>query len=290
MSFQRASALLSALLMMAFITLTVTEIGVTLQQQLTRTRYLIDADTRYLAAEGVFNWAMDVLSHPTTRFVAQDSTGTIARFPKAYATLYPSLTLTGQLIDLQSRFNLNTASNPHYQLILDHLLHLREPTWSASQRHHFSDQLAHFLAPSPPMPAQLLLAVTHYPPLRDATLFSKLDPFITALPTETPINLNTASQTVFMALGEGLSETQAKTLLALRAQQKGFRSLTHLQQTLQMLHIPADTITLNSRYFLVDATVTQGTVTQTWSLELERLLDDHQHVSFRYLRIIPQSN
>ncbi len=89
----------------------------------------------------------------------------------------------------------------------------------------------------------------------DRNVLSVLRPYVTALPTRTPINVNTASPEVLAALVEGLSSQQAYTMVAKR-ERIYYRNTEDFQQALPHgMTAPADSVSVSSQYFLVQARV-----------------------------------
>lgn len=90
----------------------------------------------------------------------------------------------------------------------------------------------------------------------DRNILSLLRPYVTALPTRTPINVNTASPEVLAALVEGLSSQEAYTMAAQRARTY-YRNTEDFQQALPKgMTAPANEVSVSSQYFLVQARVT----------------------------------
>jgi general secretion pathway protein K len=93
-----------------------------------------------------------------------------------------------------------------------------------------------------------LLAVRGF----DRNVLSVLRPYVTALPTPTLINVNTASPEVLTALVGGLSSQEAYTMVAKR-QRTYYRNVADFQQALPGgITAPAG-ISVTSQYFLVQA-------------------------------------
>jgi len=86
-----------------------------------------------------------------------------------------------------------------------------------------------------------------------AKLYQAMQPYITALPEVTAININTASKTVLKCLGNGLNELQVNDLLDAR-EEKGITELAKINPILKTLNVPAEQITFESNYFLSVAT------------------------------------
>jgi len=89
----------------------------------------------------------------------------------------------------------------------------------------------------------------------DRNVLSALRPYVTALPTRTPVNVNTASPEVLAALVEGLSSEQAYAMAAKR-ERIYYRNSQDFQLALpEGMTAPADMVSVSSQYFLVQARV-----------------------------------
>lgn len=87
-------------------------------------------------------------------------------------------------------------------------------------------------------------------------LYVRLQPFVTALPRMTPININTASAPVIASLSSSIDLQTAMEMV----QSRGDTPYSSLQDfmgdgAIQNANIPSANITMNSTYFLVSATV-----------------------------------
>ena len=82
-----------------------------------------------------------------------------------------------------------------------------------------------------------------------AKIYQRLFPFITALPTETPINLNTASPEVLRILGNGLKDSQLTELLELRQSKGNFQS-DDIPLVMGKFDLVAKQISIESEYFM----------------------------------------
>jgi general secretion pathway protein K len=84
-------------------------------------------------------------------------------------------------------------------------------------------------------------------------LIEILRPFVTVLPTRTPINVNTASPEVMAALVEGLSTDEAYTMVAKR-ERVYYRNIADFRQALPKgMTAPENDVSVSSQYFLVQA-------------------------------------
>jgi general secretion pathway protein K len=89
----------------------------------------------------------------------------------------------------------------------------------------------------------------------DRNVLSVLHPFVTALPTRTPINVNTASPEVMAALVEGLTSEEAYAMVAKR-ERVYYRNSQDFQQALPNgMTAPTDMVSVSSEYFTVQARV-----------------------------------
>jgi general secretion pathway protein K len=87
----------------------------------------------------------------------------------------------------------------------------------------------------------------------DRNTLAMLRPFVTVLPTRTPINVNTASPEVLVALVPGLSSEEAYSMVAKR-ERTYYRNITDFQQALPSgMTAPASGVSVSSQYFLVQA-------------------------------------
>jgi general secretion pathway protein K len=92
-----------------------------------------------------------------------------------------------------------------------------------------------------------LLAVKGF----DRNVLSVLRPYVTALPTRTPVNVNTASPEVIAALVEGLTPEEAYAMVAKR-ERIYYRNVPDFQQALPNgLTAPTDKVSVSSEYFTV---------------------------------------
>jgi general secretion pathway protein K len=98
-----------------------------------------------------------------------------------------------------------------------------------------------------------------------------LAPHVTALPDETPVNVNTASAIVLRALVPSLSAADAARLVEERARAP-FRALEDFQRVLPQSAAAqvAGPIDVKSRFFSVEATVRVGRVAAGYRALIER--------------------
>lgn len=291
----KGSALVTALFVITLITIIATAISVRIRNDI-QTTYLIETTDRlYLAAQAVDIWAMDRLHDPKQELgKVNTKTGAILTFPSKLQAIYPGIIVTGQLFDLQGRFNLNNASDKQYQTIFYTLLRNLHIGSTSFERKELTDSLVYWLTPpktssnhdewqdkyakqKPPyFPSHM--PMYHPSELRlvygfSAQYYQKLAPYITTLPEATPINLNTVMKPLLATLGTGIKDTDIDHILQVRSS-KPFKSPQELTPIIQKYHIPNEMLTVESHYFLAVATVKSQDLSMQTYVILQRQKDE----------------
>ena len=248
-----------------------------LQQNMYRSQLIVNTDKLYLASQAVIFWAENRLNQKERPLNA------ITYFPKKNQNETPNIITHGELIDLQARFNLNALiiasdkPNRHIeaQAILFRLMQRVLPK-SPNNNHgsiiqaishwvnnyaagHGQDDIARlynqFNPPYSPS-HQPMQSISELRLVRgvNANLYATLLPYLTALPPPTPLNLNTASRDMLLALGPHLNETDIDSLIQARGRD-GIRALDTIEPVLKKLNLTAEQVTLESQYFLCIATM-----------------------------------
>ncbi|QDP72767.1 general secretion pathway protein GspK [Legionella israelensis] len=268
----RGSALLSALFIMTLVAIAATAMTTRLQLDIYRTRLLINNDKFYLASQAVTFWAMNELNNSKNQFKSANNEGIVDFFPKKLQSIYPDFKVTGHLVDLQSKININSlVDNKTFSTFNNLLLHLL-PSINSNQRrelilaiHHWISEyrpdganpyLSSYLKSNPPyLPAhQFMRSLSELRLVKDVnqSVYQNLFPYLTALPEKTAINIHTAPKLILMSLGNGLKESQAEEIMQSR-KESDFKNLNDLARRMS---VPANQITTESNYFLSVATVT----------------------------------
>lgn len=268
------SALITALFIMSIVAIAATAMAMRLQLDIKRTSMVFTHDKLYLATASVTAWAKHQLTTKDRIMTAKDDSGTVAYFPEKYAHIYPGVTTKGQLIDMQARFNLNNLDTQEFKAFFDTLISRVSKETNATQRSLILDATTAWIHEYLPERGQdehlktyLKQTPPYYPafqPMADASefrlihgvnaaIYQVLTPFITALPEPTPININTASLTVLRGLSHGLGASLADEFLEARTD-KGIKDMATISPLLKKLDIPNQQITLESQYFLSQAT------------------------------------
>ncbi len=268
----RGSALISALFIMTLVSIATTAMMLRLQHDIQHVRLSITTDKLYLASQQVIFWGMGALTKDP---MPKDPRFYI--FPKTQQKNYPGITVSGELIDLQGRFNLNELINVEsdeknqinqagFYLLLNTVLTESQASqnrlvvaatkdWVNEKANDQSaDQYqSYYQAQKPPYAAshQPMKSISEFRLIRgvDDKLYKIMQPYLSALPSPTPINLNTASAPVIMTLAADIDKNEAARLISNRGPQ-GFRDLTQVNDFLLKYKIPTERITLESDYFL----------------------------------------
>lgn len=291
----RGVALVTVLLVVALATIAAVAMAARQQLDIRRTGNILDGDQAYLYALGAENWAVGVLDQDR-----RDNQ--VDRLGDAWATVLPAIPIeggeiTGAIEDLQGRFNLNTLidqtgrANPVALAMFQRLLLMvdLEPKLALA----VVDWLDADIDPQPLDGAEDDAYMRATPPYRTgngrmsspaelrlvqgftAEGYTRLAPLITALPSATQINVNTASTPVLMALGQNISASDAEAVIATRGQE-GFKAPAEFtahpalaggaidQQTIGQF------IGIQSQYFLLRVQVHVGQGRAQLSSLLER--------------------
>lgn len=266
----RGSALLTALFIMTLVAIVATAMTTRLQLDIYRTRLVIMHDKLYLASQAVIFWSLSELNNNKKQFTKTNKQGLVAQFPKNMEQLDSQVILSGGLYDLQARFNLNNVINNKSMPAFINLVHQLVPGSNETEitslalavkdwltpyelAHGKDSYTSYYLSQKPPyFPShQIMQSASEFRLVKDvsASTYIRLEPFITALPESTLVNINTAPKQVLMSLGNGISEDHANELIKARGE-SGFKDLKEVGELLKKLDVPNDQITIESQYFL----------------------------------------
>lgn len=275
-----------------------------LQLDIYRTRLVVNQDKLYYASQSVIFWALSELSNKNNHFIKINQQGAVAEFPVELSKLDNNTQISGEMYDLQSRFNMNNVVDKKYISMFMNLIHqvndqatgLERVTIALAAKHWIADYnpnrgsdtfSAYYLSLKPPFyPAhQPFKSSSELRLIKnvDSSLFMSLQPFITALPETTSININTASKTVLSSLGDGLSESQVNELIQARAD-RGISNLREVSELMKKLNLPNDEITIDSHYFLVIAKVKNDEFELMVYCLLKRSIDKKGKLSIHVIR------
>jgi len=269
---QNGSALLSALFIMTLVAITATAMTTRLQSDIYRTGLIIKSNQLYLASQAGLFWGMYALKKPSKKpYVALNKQGTIQYLPKELKDIYPHIQLEGEIIDLQSKFNINNLSDKQGVAAFNQLLKEQTPAMKKNERRNlilsikdwisdykygqgYNSYLHDYLKMKPPyLPAhQPIKNISELILVKDMNfkIYQKLYPFLTALPEKTKININTAPPTLIKTMGNGLNAGQVAEIIELR-KQNPFLDLIKMSKRYS---ISTKQIGTESHYYLIKVT------------------------------------
>lgn len=239
-----------------------------------RTELLLNNMQATQLAEGAIDFALDQLRN---NFKAQEANKLADKLPMHLpVSTMSGMTIRSTIYDAQSKLNLNSLSDPLIPPMFERLIHTVSPGTSAEDAKKIShatllwiskgansnDYDAYYGGLNPPYRTahQPMISVSELRLVKGVSpeLFNKLAPYITALPEETAINLNTAPIPLLMAMNPGMNLDTAKEIAALRIAHP-ITSTDSLSKIAVVKSSPfaQNTITTTSEYFLVATHVTK---------------------------------
>lgn len=274
----RGVALLAVMLVVALATVTTAALATRQVLEIRRAANLLEAEQAYQYALGAEDWAVGTLASDA---LGEAVDGAADRWAKP---LGPMAVDGGQVAarieDLQGRFNLNSLvreGEPNeldvqrFDRLLaflgiapgvrDAVLDWLDPDTSPRLPDGAEDD--RYLKLEPPRraangpiahPSELRLILGLEP-----GDYERLEPYITALPEPTEINLNTAPLPVLVSLAQDLREEDVKAFMSDR-QTEGFKNVEEALRHQAFAGVPVAVVGLavESRYFRVHAQATYG--------------------------------
>lgn len=288
----QGSALLTALFIITLIAIIATTINVRIRNTVYEIHLVETTDQMYLASQAVNIWAMDRLADPKQELgKSSEKTGAILSFPSNLQRIYPNITISGELFDLQGRFNINDLINEQYQAIFYGLLGRLQIGNNSVGRKELLDAIIYWIQPPKIMsthdewhdkyarqkptyyPSQM--PMYHPSELRlvygmTAPYYQKLAPLVATLPEATAININTAPKILLETLGDNIKGDDLNHILQVRSS-KPFKNPQEIEPIIAKYHIPKEVLTVESHYFLAVATIKSGDLTMQTFVTLKRL-------------------
>ncbi len=286
-SSQKGVALLTALLLVALVTILTVNLQWDTRLDMRRSQNLFESDQALLYALGAEAWASEILQ-TDARDSDTDHTG------EDWATPVPTLPIEGGAIrgfleDMQGRFNLNNLVGRRGQVDevaleqFERLLTVLKLDPALARI--TVDWLDRDLEPGFPSGAEDGFYTARVPPYRtanlaitsasellavgemDAASYLILAPYVTALPNGTALNVNTASAPVLRSLSDQISDTVAENLVGERGDQ-GFDGLAAFADLVEPEILQS--LELSSSFFRLTADVSIGSTLFTLYSLLER--------------------
>jgi general secretion pathway protein K len=286
---QRGVAVLTAMLIVTIGTIIAVNLMWQATLDLRRAESALSTDQGMLYVQGAEAWAADILRQDLVDSPNSDHLGEI------WATDLPPLpvdggTISGHLEDLQGRFNLNNLitqegrTDPIARHQLERILQLLEidpalagaivdwedPDTDVQFPNGGEDVTYSGSDPPYRTPNTAITSPTELMAVAGITreMYTKIAPYVTALPRGTKLNVNTASDVVLASLSDDIDLPMAQALIEQRAGadfpdiDMAFRGLVPAQVLRRI-----DGVT---EYFMLTATVTLGTNQLTMRSVLQR--------------------
>ncbi|MCX7091499.1 MAG: type II secretion system minor pseudopilin GspK [Legionellales bacterium] len=290
----KGSALLTALFIITLISIVATAVSVRIRNDIQTIHLIESSDQFYLASQAIGIWAIDRITDPKQQLgKVSKKDGAILNFPSKLQHMYPNITLSGQLFDLQSRFNLNMLTNAQNQPFFYGLLGALQIGETSQERKELMDSVIYWIQPPKMMtthdewhdkyarqkpvffPSQM--PMYHSSELRlvygvSAKYYQALAPMVTALPEATAINLNTVPATLLRLMGNNISDNDIKHILQVRSS-KPFKDPQEIAPIIEKYHIPNGLLTVESHYFLAVATIKSTDISMQVFMTLKRQKD-----------------
>lgn len=239
----------------------------------TRRTTLILRDTQAeLYAQGSIAWAMDRLRNDWLEKKENQLVDvTPIKSPENETNGYR---IQSTIYDMQGRFNINDVSTEAGQQMFKRLLKATSPKLTDDQIDSIKQATLDWITPGSgqgaynryyaelPEPYRAahrpMLSPSEWRLVRgvDAALFNAVQPYLTALPDQTPINVQSASPYILMILSDHMDLSAAKGVELLRATTPFTSNEVFLNLDVVKNHqIKPDKITVTSHYFLVETEV-----------------------------------
>lgn len=289
---QRGTAIIVALFVTALVAAAAIAMMDHLRIDTRRTELILNNNQANLLAQGSIAWAKDQLIND----LKQKQTGKVVdRTP----IVSPINTVNGAKVtstieDAQGKLNLNNLTNAIYQPVLTRLIQLVAPETNATVAQNITLGVVDWITPgltnskydqyytklNPPYrsPHHPMVSVSELRLIQGVTpaLYSKLEPYVTALPDKTQININSAPIAVIMSFSPSIKIDMAKALDGFR-HQSPLTSLDMLANFPDIKNSPmGGNLTVSSDFFLINTRVTIGDQTITLNTLMTRFLKNSQ--------------
>ncbi len=265
---QRGTAIIVALFMVSLVAVIALTMMTRLNRDIRRTQLLLQSTQADLYAQGSLEWALDSLRYA---WINHQKNELVDRLPLSSSVdTLKGFQIASVIDDAQALFNLNNLMTAEWMNCFQRLLLILNPDLSAEKAQDLTQSTANWIAPISKNSEEDLY-YTHLPsPYRNPhrpmaqvtefrlvkgvspTLYRRVLPYITALPSMTPVNVNTASAPVLQSLSSSLTAEAARNIEAYRKRQP-FLSVDQFLKT-DLIHnqpLSESLVTVTSQYFLI---------------------------------------
>jgi len=271
---QQGMVIVVALFIVALVAAMAYSMVARLERDTRRTTLILRDTQAEFYAQGSLAWAMDTLRNNWEKKKLNQIVDTIPQ--QSPVNTVKGYAITSTIYDMQSRFNLNNLTNATAQIDFKKLIQVTAPTvpdekvlevmmavidWISSAKKSAYDEyyanlpLPYRAAHRPMTSVSELRLVMGMTP----QLYAALEPYVTALPTGTVINVQTAAAPVLATLSASMTLDAGKNIEKVRVQKPFILPSDFFDLAIVKNHEPdamKDKITTTSAYFLVVTTVT----------------------------------
>lgn len=289
---QRGTAIIVALFVVALVAAASIAMIDRLRIDTRRTELLLNDVQANLYAQGSIAWAREQLINDEK---SQRPNEIVDATPITSApTEVNGAKIISVIYDAQAKFNLNNLTDNDTQPDFTRLLQTAVPALNTTMANNITlgvtdwikldpskvfDDYYGKLQPPYRAPHRLMVSPSEFRLIKGVTaqLFTQLEPFITALPTKTSINVNNAPIPVLMSLSQNMTLDIAKEI-AQHQQQAPFSSTQDFLNldVVKKASIADNKITVVSDYFLVETHVAIGDQQITINTLLQRVKKNSQ--------------
>lgn len=291
---QRGTAIIVALFVTALVAAAAIAMIAHLAIDTRRTELILNNTQANLSAEGSIAWAKDQLVND---FKQKQSAKVIDRTPitSPVNTARDSAKIWSVIEDAQGKMNLNNLTDAPSQVVFARLIQLVAPNMNLAAAKNITLGVVDWITPglnntrfdqayaklNPPYRSahQTMASVSELLLVQGMTpaLYTKLEPYITALPVKTKININSAPIPVIMSFSPTVKAETAKALDQFR-RQSPLSSLDMLKNFPDIQNNPfaEGNLAVSSDFFLVKTHVTIGDQHITLYTLMMRLLKNSQ--------------
>lgn len=270
---EKGSAIISALFVMILVSIAATAMSLRLQIDIQRTTLIKNTQAMLLSAQ---NATLQTMSFLLKKEIDPQHTTTV----KPTTVTSGAVKLNIQLTCLQGLFNLNNLKDKKYIHTFAQLLLIANPKMNVGDAIEISEATAdwvkrlnihkgqtsldsYYLEHGYQQPHMPMASTSEFRLIKGVNqkIYRHTQPFITALPPLTAINVNTAPRQVLQILGAGLSKEVASKLIQERGE-NGFKSEKAFNESKiakkMQLSIDHKHLSLDSEYYLIAIKATLG--------------------------------
>lgn len=266
---QDGSAVITALLIVAVISITVTWMFTRQNIAIETTKQVLNAEQAQHYAIGVEYWAIDTLQKLLS---AEQSVISAQTYPIVLnKTAIPGGTFEGRIYDLHARYDLNQLHKTGRLPMFTNMLQVIVPEIKLTQAERIGKSIIAWMnkdssnneaylraSPAYVEPNQPMVSVSELRLMAgmDQAIYARLLPHVIALGLEIPLNVNTASPAALLSIGKGLSLSDVATIISYRESEGGFLKRSDFMALPEMQTKARDAnITTKSEFYLAQAIV-----------------------------------